>query len=231
MTTVDLALMGVVAVFGLSGLLSGALRQLAHWTALALAAFAARPLAARLIPLAPAAPRLPPDLVYAAAVAASFTLISVGGGLLLSLAVRRLMGTWSGGRADRAVGFALGAAKGAVGAFATIALLLAFERPLTARFGPPPPAARDSAAVAVIRRHNPLETAAPPVLAKLRALLDGARDPKTAAALAENPEIKALMNDPALKAALSDPALSAALKSGDWAKLLKDPRLAPPKPR
>ena len=52
----DLLIAGLLAVFGLLGLASGAIKQLTHWAALAMAYIAAGPLAGQLTPVL--APRL-----------------------------------------------------------------------------------------------------------------------------------------------------------------------------
>lgn len=220
MNKIDLCVLAVVAVFGLLGALSGAARQIAHWVALGLAFVGSRPLAARLAPFAPDF-GLPPALANAALTAVCFTAVSVLGGFLLGMALRRVIGSVSGSKSDRLGGLALGAAKGAAGAFAALAVVLVFEKPLAARLGPSAAPLKDSAAAGFVRTHNPLESAPPPALAKLRELVDGAGDPKAAAALASDPKFKALLEDPALKAALGNKALTDALKSGDLSALRK----------
>ena len=223
--TFDLILAGVVALFGLFGLSSGALRQLRHWAGLLLAALAARPAAARLTPFA--APRLglPPPFANAALSVLLFVVLFLAGTLAARGLLSKVFPDRENGRGDRAFGFALGAAKGAVLAFAALSLLVFFEKPLTDAFGAPPAAFRESRAVAFARRRDLFAAVPVPVLAKLQKLIDAAKDPAGLEALRGEPELRALLDDPGLKASLSDGEAARALKSGDLSALKRDPRL------
>jgi uncharacterized membrane protein required for colicin V production len=233
----DLLLAGLVALFGLFGLLSGALSQLRHWLSLIFAALAARPLAARLAPYAAPRAGLSPK---AAGVVLSGLLFVVLY-LLASEAARRiLLGLFpgrQGGRGDQALGFGLGAAKGAALLFILLSFLIFFEVPLTRAFGAPPAPVRESQAVAFVRRHDLFDSVPVPGMAKIEKLIEAAKDPGGLRALENEPELRRLLDDPQLKAALQDGALTQALKSGDlsglkndprFRALLNDPRLAPP---
>jgi membrane protein required for colicin V production len=221
----DLLLAGVVALFGLFGLASGAISQLRHWAGLILAALAARPLSARLTPYA--APRLgfPPAAVNVALSVLLFFVLYVLAAAAARGAMRRFFPGAQNGPGDRAFGFALGAAKGAALLFVLLSLLIYFENPLTKAFGAPPELVRGSRAVALARRHDLFDAVPAPVLKKVEDLIAAAKDPKGLKALEDRPELRRLLDDPQLKAALQGGELSQALRSGDLSALKNDPRL------
>ena len=221
----DLLLAGVVALFGLFGMLSGALNQLRHWAALILAALAARPLAARLTPYAAPRAGLPTTAVNAALGALLFIFIYLIGTLAAGRILAKLFPDRKNGRGDRAFGFCLGAAKGAFLLFVLLSLLIFFEKPLTAAFGAPPAPLRESRAVALARRHDLFDAVPVPALAHLEKLIEAAKGPDGLRDLENEPELRKLLEDPQVKAALQDEGLSRALKSGDLSTLRDDPRL------
>jgi uncharacterized membrane protein required for colicin V production len=222
----DLLLVGVVALFGLSGLLSGAINQLQHWLGLLLAALAARPLAVRLTPYAAPRVGLPPKAVEVALSGLLFcALYLLGTAAASGLLSKLFRPDRQNGPSDRAIGFGLGAAKGAALLFVLLSFLVFFEKPLTKALGAPPAAVRESRIVAFVRRHDLLDAVPAPALAKIERLIDAARDPNSLRDLENEPELRRLLDDPALKAALQGGALSQALKSGDLSALRNDPRL------
>ncbi len=222
--TLDLVLAGLVLVFGLFGLRSGAIRQLAHGLGLVAACLGARPLAARLTPAAAPPLGLSPAIVNVLLSALLFCALYA----LASWAIHRLLANLlpnrQNGSGDKAFGFLLGAGKGGLLLYAALSLLVFFEKPGV----PLPPALRGSAAVAFARRRDLFNAVPGPGLAKLETLLAAARNAGGGAgALADQPELRRLLDDPQLKAALQDDALARALKSGDLSALKNDPRLAP----
>ena len=228
---IDLALLGVVALFGLLGFLSGAIRQLSHWVGLAIAYFACRPLAAQLTPWLASRLGFPAAGVRVATAATLFALLCVIGSMLIHAILLLIDRGREGGRVDRSFGFVLGAAKGAAILFVLISGVLFFEKPLTELAGTRAEALQRSKAVALVRRHNLFEAVPFPVLAKLERVMEAARDPKRAKELGKD---SSLLRDPAVKAALHDKSLMRALAAGDGealranpglAKLLDDPRL------
>ena len=222
--TLDLALLALVALFGLMGLASGAIKQITRWAGLILGGLAARPLAARLTPLAAPRLSLPPVAANALLSAVLFLLLY----MLLSWTVHRLLRTAFGerenGRGDKAFGFLLGAGKGAVLLYALLSLLIFFEKPLTAALGAPPAAAGGSAAVALARRHDLFNAVPVPALAQIQKLIEAAKNPAALSAFAGQPDLQGLLADPQLKAMLQNDALATALKSGDLSALKNDPR-------
>ena len=234
MTNVDFAFLAVVAVFGLLGYLSGAIRQLAQWAGLAAAYFLARPLAAQLTPLL--TPRLasllppkiqpPPAVVNMVLSSVLFCTLFLVGGIVLTALVSKLLGGHGNGKANKIGGVLLGAGKGAVILFAALTVILFLEKPLTQVFGGLPEPLAKSLSLGFTRAHNPLESAPLPALARLEKLMDAARDPNKAEALLKDPELRKMLDDPSLTSALKDGELQKALSGGDWSALKSDPRLA-----
>lgn len=234
MTNADFAFLAFLLVLGLFGCLSGAIRQLTHWSGLALAYVCARPLAAKLTPMVTPrlAPLMPPKIQLSPAVvnmglsSVLFSAIFLLATVVLSVLAARTIGRLENSRLNRAGGFLLGAAKGAVLVFAALAVLLFLEKPLTESFGGLPEPLAKSAAVGFVRAHNPLEAAPLPALAKIEDLMAAERDPQQAAELLRDPELLKLIEDPSLNLVLKDKALEQALRSGDWSALKNDPRIA-----
>jgi uncharacterized membrane protein required for colicin V production len=221
----DLLLAGLVALFGLFGLYSGALSQLRHWLSLIFAAIAARPLAARLAPYAAPQFGLSPKVVEVVLSGFLFVMLFLIASLLVRLLLLKAFPGRQGGRGDSALGFGLGAAKGAFLLFALLSVLIFFEKPLTDKYGLPPAPFRESRAVALVRRHDLFDAVPIPALAKIEKLMEAAKSPSGPQGLANDPDMRKLLDDPQLKAALQDGALSQALKSGDFSALKNDPRL------
>jgi uncharacterized membrane protein required for colicin V production len=221
----DLLLAGVVALFGLLGLFSGAINQLRHWAGLILAALAARPLAARLTPFAAPKLGLSPIIVNVAFSSLLFCILYMLGMFAARAVLLKLFPGSQNGRGDREIGFALGAAKGGAILFALLSLLIFFEKPLAKALGAPPAAVRESRIVALARRHDLFDAVDVPALAKVQKLIAATKDPSALKDLENEPELRRLFDDPRLKAALQDGPLSEALKSGDLSSLQNDPRL------
>ncbi|MFI5363324.1 MAG: CvpA family protein [Elusimicrobiota bacterium] len=222
---IDLSLSAFVALFGLLGFLSGAMSQVRHWLGLILAAVLARPLGSRLTPYVAPHIGIPPACLNVALSAFLFGVVYVlvtaaAGGLLLKLFPGR-----QAGRADRALGFGLGAAKGAALVFVILSLLIFFEKPLTASLGEPPPDVKESRIVALVRSHDLFDAVPIPALAQIEKLIAAAKSPAGVQGLENQPELRKLLDDPQLKAALQSEDLSSALKMGDLSGLKNDPRL------
>ena len=220
----DLVLAGLVALFGLFGLFSGALSQLRHWLSLIFAALAARPLAARLAPYTAPQVGFPPKVVEVVLSGLLFVVLFLLASAIVGLLLLKLLPGRQGGRGDQAFGFGLGAAKGAALLFVLLSFIIFFEEPLTRAFGPFPAPVRESRAVAFVRRHDLFDAVPVPALAKIEKLIEAAKNPGGLQGLANEPEMRKLLDDPQLKAALQDDALSQALKSGDFSALKNDPR-------
>lgn len=224
--TLDLGILSVVILSGLMGAMSGALKQAASLIGLVFACLAFRPLAAVLTPMLAERLGYPPAAVK---VGLSMVLFSVlfGVGTLASRAVlKKLAGDREKSRADRAIGFALGAGKAGAIAFVLLSAVLFFEKAMAEAMGETPFKMEGSRIADLARRHNLFDSIRLPALDKLRKLAAAAKDPKAAEELMNDPKVKKLLEDPNLKALLQDPATAKALQSGDLSTLLKDPRLA-----
>lgn len=219
----DLALLAVVAVCGLSGLVSGAIRQLTHWAGMAAGYLLAGRLAARLTPALVARLHWPAAGVRAGLGAVLFCVVAAAAATVVHWTLAHL--AVEDGRLDHGGGFVLGAAKGALLSFAALSLLLVFEKPLVRRVGPLPAGVAGSRVLAYARGHNLLSAVPLPLASRLERLADAADSPRASRAALE-PELRSLLDDPALKALLRDDALRGALRSGELASLEKDPRLA-----
>lgn len=221
--TFDLVVLGVAALFGLLGIVSGAIKQLSHLAGLVLACFAARPLAAALAPFAAQRLGWPPILLNVMLSGVLFIAVAGAGVLVFRSLFAGLFRGREDGPANRVLGFVLGAGKAAAGMFVALSTLLFFE-------GTKAAAAFDarlqgSKAVAFVRGHNIFASLHIPALSGVRRMLDAQKDPDAMRALLDDPSVKALREDPRLKAILTDPAIRQAVLSRNTAALLANPRV------
>src|SRR5258708_820880 len=128
----DLALALILLVFGVLGFVSGAIRQVAHWSGLACGALLSRAAAGSLTPLL--APRLgwPAAVVRVGLTGLSFVLLAAVVGMVVRAVLFKMTDGGEDGRANRALGFVLGAGKAAALLFAGLSLALFFEKSLAA---------------------------------------------------------------------------------------------------
>jgi membrane protein required for colicin V production len=221
----DMAVLGVMALFGLLGLVSGAVKQLSHWAGLVLGACAARPLASALTPWAAARLSWPPILLNVMLSCLLFVVVSALGAVAAHFIFARLLQDHEKGPTDRVLGLVLGAGKAAAGIFVALSALLFFEKPLAQAAGAFDAQTKGSQAVAFVRAHNLFASLRLPALSGARKMLEAQSDPRAMKALLDDPRLKALLDDPRLKAVLTDPALRKALASGDTAALLENAKL------
>jgi membrane protein required for colicin V production len=231
----DLIILGVVALFGVMGIVSGAAKQLSHWAGLLLGYCAARPLAAAVAPWAAKSLGWPPVLLNLMLACLLFVLLSAIGAAVTHFLFGRLLRGQETGPGNRALGFFLGAGKAAAGIFVALSALLFFDKPLEQAARGFDALTKDSAAVAFVRSHNLFASLHLPALSGIQRMLDAQRNPQAAQALLNDPSLKALLDEPRLKAVLTDPSLKKAMQSGDIAamrdsakvkELLNDPEMA-----
>lgn len=214
----DLALGGILVLFGLFGLLSGVLAQLPKLLALAVALLATGPLGALLTPLALKRFGGSPALMGAAVSLVLFAVLSAAVALLARLAFGVLFPGVKKGAVDRGMGFLFGAAKAGAVLYVLLAACTA-----VAGTGSGLPAGlgaeyRSSRAVSFVRAHNLLEAywrRANPLNSRL---------PGKGAAPA-SPGLASLLNDPRFKTALSSGGASGLLSSPELQQLMKDPQV------
>jgi hypothetical protein len=219
--SLDLWLLGVVGLFGVMGLFSGAIKQVAQWLAMIAAYVFVRP----------AVSGLP---VHYAGLAVLATILV--GGPLLRLLINKLIPARALTAPDRVGGLLLGSLKGAALVYVCLCVTLAFEGPLSKSGVDLAGKTKDSRAVEAARRHNLFDRVKLPALQAAQRLAEARSDPRAAQQLLSSPAFQSALNDPALKAALSDPALKEALNGGgdparlfenpQVKKLLEDPKLA-----
>ncbi len=220
---IDVALLAALAVFGLFGLLSGAIRQLAHFGGLIVGALFARSVG-QWAGLQLAA-RLGYPLVFSslAATFAAFFLLYIAAVFLLRFALEKLFPDGERGALNRVGGFALGAAKAAAIALVALSVASLAERFLGDHVPGWRSEARSSVAMELARRYSPFNHL--PQLKGLERLAKASRDPEAAARLSRDPDFKALAKDPRVQALAKEPAVQRALQSGDWARALESPGL------
>jgi uncharacterized membrane protein required for colicin V production len=220
---IDVALLAAMAFFGLFGLLSGAIRQLAHVGGLIAGFLLAHPAGQWAGPLIAARLGYPVVLTSIAATFAAFFLLYIAAVFLLRLVLGKLFPDGERGALNRVGGFALGAAKAAALAFVVLSIALMADRALAAHVPGWRAEERSSIAVQLVRRYSPFTHLLQ--LKGLERLARASRDPEAAARLARDPELKALAKDARLKALAREPAIQRAAQSGDWARALESPAL------
>lgn len=215
--TIDLVVLGLVALFGVWGALTGAARQLAQYVALGVGVAATPPLA-KLV-----GPRLAPSLggAQSAGVALAsvlvFVLVFFATRLLVAALLRRL---WGGDERamqarDRGLGLALGAARAAALCYLALCCAAYLEKAVTIggkrlTFGP-----TGSLAFAFAAKHNVLEWAqfgGAEALAKVVTAASGS---------APSADLEALKADPRFKRLLGSPQAKEAARRGDVAGLVQ----------
>jgi uncharacterized membrane protein required for colicin V production len=213
----DLIVVGILTLFGLLGLLFGAVRQVSQWAGLAAAYLGARPTAMALTPWA--VKRLPwPPIIVSSLLCGIFFLIFTA---VVSASVRLFlmkgMNNPRLAKADKAFGFILGAANAAAIVFVVLSLALYIENPRSKSAKKFAAAAPGSRTVAFVRDHNLFSKWNFASADSLKKLLAG-QNPSEAQVMADNPELKTLMSDPRIREILNDPAFAARLR-----RLQEDP--------
>jgi len=222
----DLLVVGLIAVLGALGWRSGTIKQVTHWAGIALGRAVAQPLALIVtLMLVKDFGFLPQTLRIGLSVFYFFAFYVIGF-LIAGFFLRRFIAHRVHTRVDKAGGFVLALGKGAMMMFVFLSVLACFQRPLVAAFGRPPAIIGNSVIMTLVSRNNFFGGTPFGRLMRLARLMDAARDPKSAKALAGDPEFQAIMSDPRLRASLQDEDLARELRKGHWFALQKDPRIA-----
>ncbi len=217
--TLDLAVLGLLAVAALLGAASGALRQLVSLAAVVAAVLAARawssPVAVGLSRTLGAAGRLlAPVLLFLGA----FAIASLAGFLLLrATGIARVVR----GPADRGAGALVGGAKGALVAWVLLSAL--------ALAGDHGPAAltrwsRGSDLLALARAHNLVTRLDPDAVRALERAIEAARRAERAGQLPRDPESARLLADPRIRA-LAEGGRGAPLDAERSSRVMEDPEI------
>lgn len=232
--TLDLWLLGALALFGLLGLFSGAIKQASQWIGLAMGYLFAKPLAAALGPLAAQRLGLPVLLAPLLVGGAMFPVIFFLGSALAHFLLKRALPAREKTRIDRGIGFFMGTAKAGVMIFILISVVLAFEEPLGQAGWNVAKETDGSRTVSFVRGHNLFSRLHIPALENAQKLAASRRDPQAVMALLQDPKLKALLQDPELaqklgalgaggvspQALLNDPKIKALLQDPELAKKL-----------
>ncbi|MGC4115876.1 MAG: CvpA family protein [Myxococcales bacterium] len=221
--TIDLAVLAVLFLAGGLGLVSGAIKQLAHIGGLVAGWLAARPLATLVGPLAAKQldyPLLPTTIACSFA---CFFVIYIVAVFALRFVLAKIFPDGEHGWLNRLGGFALGAAKAGILVFVALSLLAFGEKWLVKLWPGFKKEAAPSLSMKLARSHGLF--ASLPAVGGLEKVLNASRDPQAAAKLAEDPEFQALARDPRVKQMVDDQGIRRALQEGDVASLLSSVRV------
>ncbi len=221
--TIDVAVLAVLFLAGGLGLISGAIRQLAHLGGLVAGWFTARPLAGLVGPLAAKQLGYPLLPTTVACSFACFFVVYIVAVFALRFVLGKVLPDGERGMLNRMGGFLLGAAKAAILVFVALSLLAFGEKWLVKLWPGFKKEAAPSLAMKLARHHGLF--ASLPAVNGLERILNASRDPQSAARLAEDPEFQALARDPRVKAMVDDQAIRRALQEGDVAALLSSVRV------
>lgn len=234
--TLDLFVLGAIALFAIWGAFSGFARQVAQSVALVGAGFAAVP--AGHFFAEPVAKGLQTSLTVGVVVATivAFIVVFLFGRLLLTLILRRLISPKDpeNRSADRLFGFVLGAVKTTASLWVALSAATFVEHNLVLAGKKYTFTPQDSKAVAIARHYNFIEYFQFSNAKELALAVKVAADPKAASKLKDDQDYAALMKDPRFKALTQGTAWKKALETGDVrgllqsngaVELLQDPKL------
>lgn len=225
--TLDLIVLGLVALFALWGAFSGFAKQVAQALAGVGAVIAAAP-AGRFFGEA-LARGLQSSLTVGivAATILSFIVIYLLVRMILTAVLRRMLaGKDPENRtADRFLGFGLGGLKTAVALWIGLSAATFIENNLVLAGKKYTFTPKDSKLVALSRRFNFIETVQFSGAKDLALAAKLASDPKAAQKLKDDPDYAALMKDPRFRQVLQGDAWKKALESGDVRALMQNNQL------
>lgn len=215
---IDLAVAVFLLFFGVMGLISGAIRQLAHLGGLLAAFLGARPLAQILAPIASKELGYPPLFTSIVCTFLLFFALYVLGMLITKVILTKAFPDGEQGALNRFGGMLLGAGKVGLILFVILSGLVFLEKPIGARFREVRKETQASIAMALARRYNVFTSM--PQLEGLSKLAEASRSPAAAAKLAEDPRFKSLQQDRRMKALVNDSTVKHAFETGDYSRLL-----------
>lgn len=236
--TLDLIVLGAIALFAVWGAFSGFARQVAQSIALVGAGFAALPGGHFFAGAVSKALQTSLTVGVVVATVASFVVVFLVGRLLLTLALRRLLSPRDpeNRSADRLLGFLLGAVKTTATLWVALSAATFVENNLVLAGKKYSFTPKDSKAVAIARGYNFIESFQFAHAKDLALAARVAADPKAASKLKDDPSYAALVKDPRFRALTQGSAWKKALETGDVrgllqsngaVELLQDPKLAP----
>ncbi len=220
---IDLALAVVVAFFGILGIVSGAISQLAHLAGLVVGFLVARPVAALAGPAVAQKFGYPPLLTTVALSFLVFFGAYVVAAVSTRFVLRKLFPEGERGSLNRLLGLLMGAGKAAAIAFVALCALTLAEKAIGARYASFRAESQASLAMGLARSHNLFADL--PQVAGLRKMIEASHHPESAARLASDPDFQALAKDPKLKALTEDKKVQQAVENGDLGAVLASSRL------
>ena len=221
--TLDLSILGLIALFALAGYRSGAVRQLSLGIGLA-ASYLLTPSAAALLgPALASRMEWPVSQTTSGLNVALLPLILLAAMMAARLILNALEPGEERGPLDQGLGVPVGAAKGGAILFVLLGLAATMEKPLAKIHFDLAAKTQGSWSMSMARKYNPFTNEYPYTLDSLKKLADAHSDPKAKKELLKDKNFKSLLADPSLKAAFEDSAIQKALRAGDFAALLKNP--------
>ncbi|HAM36758.1 MAG TPA: hypothetical protein DEB40_00500 [Elusimicrobia bacterium] len=221
--TLDLLILGLIALFAFAGYHSGAVRQLSLVIGLAAAYAFTKPAAARLGPALAGRMEWPVSQTTSGLNVVMLPVILLAAMLAARLILNLVEPGEERGPLDQGLGVPVGAAKGGTILFALLCLAATLEKPLARIHFDLAAKTQGSRSMAFARKHNPFTNEHPGALDSLKKLAEARSDPKAKKELLKDKAFKSLLADSSLKAALEDSAIQKALRAGDFAALLKNP--------
>lgn len=221
--SVDLFLLGLVALFAILGAFSGAARQVAHLIALTAAYLCARPLGQVVGPPLAKALELSATVGSVLSTLGVFLIVLLGIRALLTWVFRRVLAGKDpqDRRLDRGLGFALGGVKAALALFVALCAVTFIEENVAVAGRKLVVAPKGSIAFELSRRFNVFELAPAAAAEDLLEVARAASDPERVAQLRKDPSFQALRKDPRFQRALADTELRRALEAGDVHAVLR----------
>ena len=215
---IDIIVAMVLLTFALTGLYSGAIKQLGHLAGVIAGYLGAKPLAGLVAPLMARQLGFPPLVATVACSFLCFFLLYLAAAVLTRMLLAKVFPSGEHGALNRLGGLLLGFAKTALILFVILSGLVFLEKPVGNLWHDFRLETAKSKSMGLARRYNLFSTL--PQLSGLSRVAQAARDPEYAAQLAEDPEYKALSRDPRMKALVNDQAINRAFATGDVQAML-----------
>jgi len=222
--TVDLIVLGLVAVGAVFGARAGAARQVAGWGALVVAALATRPGGSLLGPTFARAFHTTGSLGAIAASFATFIVVAVVVRLVATPVLQGVLGGRDPAErsTDRVLGALLGAGKVAAVAWVALSALAFVEANVQVTGKGLGISPEDSTAFAIARRWNLFSAPVFSQAGDLKAAQKVFRNPELFERVANHPAVAALEKNPRFRAVFADPEVKEALEKGDTVALLRN---------
>ncbi len=221
----DLICFGLVAFFGILGLVSGAAAQLAHLGGVALGYLCSRPLGTAIGPFAAKKLGFPTVAGIVGITVLGFFAVYTLAHLVIHVVVKRTLGEQARGAADRVGGFAIGVAKSAFIIYIIASGMVLVEKALNNAGLKFFLDTRHSLVASAARDHNALTLFGFPGVDGLEKLVKAGKNPADAEKMMQDPSFQALMKDPRIQQIAHDDKLARALQNGDVTSALNSNKI------